>query len=222
MTQARRKSVLNAGCGPAGSHWLPSVFAPEWWRQVRLDIDPRNQPDIVGSFTDMRGVIADGMLDAIFCSHAIEHLFAHEVIPAFREFLRVLRPDGFALVTCPDLDGIARHLLDHGAESIAYHSPAGPIRPIDMLFGHSQSIAEGRVAMAHRTGFTAPRLASTALAAGFSQARIIRSGAFDLWALLLAPRASAGELARLFDGADLARFFGPEAEAAPAPRESFG
>ena len=73
-------------------------------------------------------MVADACFDALYSSHAIEHLYAHEVIPALREFLRVLKPDGFALVTCPDLAAIARQLLDGGAEGIAYQSPAGPIR----------------------------------------------------------------------------------------------
>jgi SAM-dependent methyltransferase len=217
MNQNARKSVLNAGCGPATSSKLPSVFAPDKWAEVRLDIDPRTQPDILSSFADMSCAVGDARFDALFCSHAIEHLYAHEVIPAFREFLRVIKPEGFALVTCPDLAAIARHLLTHGAEAIAYQSPAGPIRPIDMLFGHSQSIADGRISMAHNTGFTAQRLARTAQAAGFGEVRIIEGGAFDLWAVLLAPGASVAEIAGAFDGSELRELFQAEGKKAPAP-----
>jgi SAM-dependent methyltransferase len=158
----------------------------------------------------MSVAVGDARFDALFCSHAIEHLYAHEVIPAFREFLRVLKPEGFALVTCPDLAAIARYMLAHGAEAIAYQSPAGPIRPIDMLFGHSQFIADGRVSMAHNTGFTSQRLARTAQAAGFGEVRIIEGGAFDLWAVLLAPGASVAEIASAFDGSELSELFRPE------------
>jgi hypothetical protein len=165
----------------------------------------------------MSGVVGDRRFDALFCSHAIEHLYAHEVIPALREFLRVLKHEGFALVTCPDLAAIASHLLTHGAEAIAYQSPAGPIRPIDMLFGHGLSIADGRVSMAHKTGFTAQRLARTAQAAGFGEVRIIEGGAFDLWAVLLAPGASAAEIAGAFDGTELSGLFGAEVKMASAP-----
>lgn len=217
MNQNARKSVLNAGCGPATNNRLHPVFAPEKWAEVRLDIDPRTRPDILSSFADMSGAVGDGRFDALFCSHAIEHLYAHEVIPALREFLRVLKPEGFALVTCPDLAAIARHLLTHGAEAIAYQSPAGPIRPIDMLFGHSQFIADGRVSMAHNTGFTAQRLARTAQAAGFGEVRIIEGGAFDLWAVLLAPRASVAEIAGAFDETELSKLFRAEVMMAPPP-----
>jgi SAM-dependent methyltransferase len=217
MNQSVRKSVLNAGSGPANSNRLHPVFAPEKWTEVRLDVDPRTRPDLLGSFADMRGAVGDARFDALFCSHAIEHLYAHEVTPAFAEFLRVLKPNGFALVTCPDLAAIASHLLDHGAESIAYQSPAGPIRPIDMLFGHSQSIADGRLSMAHKTGFTAQRLARTALAAGFGEVRVIEGQSFDIWAALLAPGASVAEVARNFEGTDLVGLFGAEHKTAASP-----
>ena len=116
MNDPGKKKVLNAGCGAAGGGRVASIFRPTLWHEVRLDIEPGTRPDIVGSFADMRGLVADGCFDALYSSHAIEHLYAHEVIPALREFLRVLKPDGFALVTCPDLAAIARQVLDGGAE----------------------------------------------------------------------------------------------------------
>jgi len=67
-----------------------------------LDIDPSVAPDIVGTMTDMSAV-ATASIDAIFSSHNIEHLYPHEVPIALAEFLRVLKDDGFAVVTCPDL-----------------------------------------------------------------------------------------------------------------------
>jgi SAM-dependent methyltransferase len=204
MNDPGKKQVLNAGSGAAGAGRVASVFPPALWNEVRLDIEPRTRPDIVGSFADMRGAVADARFDALYSSHAIEHLYAHEVIPALREFLRVLKPDGFALVSCPDLAAIARQLLDGGAEGIAYQSPAGPIRPIDMLYGHSESIGAGHIAMAHNTGFTAPRLGRVALASGFAEVRVIEGANFDLWALLLGPRASLEKIAPLIVGPEIA------------------
>jgi SAM-dependent methyltransferase len=204
MNSPEKKQVLNAGCGVAGTGRVASVFPPALWNEVRLDIEPEIQPDILGSFADMRGMVEDACFDALYSSHSIEHLYAHEVIPAFREFLRVLKPDGFALVTCPDLAAIARQLLDEGAEGIAYQSPAGPIRPIDMLYGHSQSIGAGHIAMAHNTGFTAARLGRVALASGFAEVRVIEGANFDLWALLLGPQASLEKIAPSITGPEIA------------------
>lgn len=219
MKQSARKSFLNAGSGSAGSLGVPAIFAPGQWAEVRLDLDPHNAPDIVGSFVDMQGVVGDDRFDALFCSHALEHLHAHEIIPALREFRRVLKADGFALITCPDLAAICRFLLERGAEEIAYHSPAGPIRPIDMLFGHGKSIAEGRFAMAHKTGFTAQRMARTALAAGFSEVRVIEGASFDIWAVLLAPAASLEEVKTLFDSSELWQMFASDPVSASSAAE---
>jgi len=217
MNDPGKKKVLNAGCGAAGGGRIASVFRPALWNEVRLDIEPGTQPDILGSFADMRGLVADACFDALFSSHAIEHLYAHEVIPALREFLRVLKPDGFALVTCPDLAAIARQLLDGGAEGIAYQSPAGPIRAIDMLYGHSESIAAGEKAMAHNTGFTAPRLGRVALASGFAEVRVIEGANFDLWALLLAPRASLEKIASLITGPEIVKLVDAPVGLTPGP-----
>lgn len=207
MNDEVKKYVLNAGAGAASAGRLPANFDPAKWKEVRLDIDHRTNSDIVGSFADMRGAVEDARFDALYSSHAIEHLHAHEVIPALREFRRVLKPDGFALITCPDLAAIARQLLEGGAEAIAYQSPAGPIRPIDMLFGHSLSIANGQAAMAHRTGFTAPRLARVALASGFSEVRVMEGGSFDLWAILMGPEVAVDRIAPMFEGSILSGLF---------------
>jgi len=44
------------------------------WKEIRLDIDPANAPDILGTMLDMPAV-ADGSVDAIYSSHNIEHLY---------------------------------------------------------------------------------------------------------------------------------------------------
>jgi SAM-dependent methyltransferase len=211
MSASGKQLVLNAGAGATGAGRIASIFPPAVWSEVRLDINPRTQPDIVGSFADMRGLVADACFDAIYSSHAIEHLYAHEVIPALREFRRVLKPGGFALVTCPDLAAIARQLLDGGAEGVAYQSSAGPIRPIDMLYGHSESIGAGQFAMAHNTGFTGPRLARVALAAGFAEARVYDGEGFDLWGLLLGPQAVLDGVASALTGPEIAALAGAPA-----------
>lgn len=60
------------------------------------------QPDLVGTMTDMKAVCS-ASVDVVFSSHNIEHLYAHEVEVALAEFHHVLKPDGFVLLTCPDL-----------------------------------------------------------------------------------------------------------------------
>ena len=67
----------------------------------------------------------------------------------------------------------------------AYQSPAGPIAPIDILYGHRPSVAGGNDYMTHKCGFTAPVLVATIKAAGFISTAAIRRKApcFDLWVL---------------------------------------
>ena len=217
MTELTKKRVLNAGCGAPKSGGLPAIFSPARWEEIRLDVDPATKPDIIASLADMRRVVPDASFDALYSSHAVEHLYAHEVIPAFREFRRVIKPDGFALITCPDLTAISRFILQRGAEEVAYPSPAGPIRPIDMLYGHGLSIGAGKLAMAHHTGFTAARLARVAIESGFKEVRASEGLFFDLWTILLSPQASEAAIAPIFDGTDLASLFIRPAEpAAPA------
>ena len=143
-------------------------------------VDPGVAPDIVASITDMAAV-ASGSVDAVWSSHNLEHLHAHEVPVALREFHRVLAPAGFALVTMPDLQRVAELVAADRLAEPAYLSPAGPIAPLDMLFGHGTAIARGNGFMAHRTGFTARTLEAALLAAGFPIVRVVRDAAFALW-----------------------------------------
>ena len=134
--------------------------------------------------TDMSAV-ADASVDAIFSSHNIEHLYPHEVPLALAEFKRVLRPDGFAVITCPDLQSVCALVAEDKLLDPAYTSPAGPITPLDILYGHRPPMARGNLYMAHRCGFTQKVLSGTLQAAGFAAvaARRREHPYYDLWAL---------------------------------------
>jgi SAM-dependent methyltransferase len=182
------RQVLNAGSGSRSARQLHPLFAPARWREVRVDIDAESEPDIVASIADMGSVLPDGSFDGVWCSHVLEHLFAHEVPLAVAEFRRVLADDGFALITSPDLETVAAMVLEGGLDQVAYMSPSGPITAHDMLFGHSPSLAEGRWSMAHNTGFTCASLGDILIGAGFAEV-VAKRQRFDLWALALMPGA---------------------------------
>ena len=183
------RSVLHVGCGPAAPGRLPDAFFPDGqWREIRLDIDPLAAPDIVASITDMAAV-PDASVYAVWSSHNLEHLFAHEVPAALAEFRRVLRPGGFALITVPDLQSVAARVAEDRLAEPAYLSPAGPVSPLDMLYGHGAQIATGNAFMAHRTGFTARSLEAALVAVGFPLVRVVRDDRYALWATAY---ASAG------------------------------
>lgn len=176
-------TFLHVGCGPARQEHAGPGFRGMHWREIRLDIDPAAQPDIVGTMLDMSGV-ADGSMDAVYSSHNIEHLYAHEVPLALAEFLRVLKPAGFAVITCPDLQSVAALVAQGRLLEPAYLSPAGPIAPLDILYGHRSALASGNHFMAHRCGFTVDSLIAGLRAAGFAAiAGYARPAHFDLWVL---------------------------------------
>ena len=99
------RTFLHVGCGPLRKQDTTRGFNAPSWREVRLDIDPNVEPDLVGTLTDLSAV-ADASVQAVFSSHNIEHLFAHEVPVALREFRRVLDDVGFLILTCPDLQSM--------------------------------------------------------------------------------------------------------------------
>ena len=175
------KTVLNVGCGYPLRQKLHRHFHGSEWREIRLDLDPAVHPDIVCSITDMRPV-AGNTVDAIWSSHNLEHLQRHEVPQALAEFIRVLKPRGLLLLTLPDLQQVAQLVVEDRLEDQAYHSSSGPITPLDMIFGHTASLAHGNPFMAHRTGFTARTLNRALVEAGFVEVSLRAGTAFDLWA----------------------------------------
>lgn len=178
------KKVLNAGSGPASARGIHRAFRDAAWKEVRLDIDLGAEPDIVGTLTNLSNVIPSGSFDAVWASHSLEHLYLYEVPLALAEFRRVLKTDGFALITSPDLEAIASLLVERGPDHVAYEAPTGPITVHDMLYGHGPSIQRGKTHMAHHAGFTCSSLGGLLLAAGFPMVLAKRLG-YDLWALAL-------------------------------------
>jgi SAM-dependent methyltransferase len=176
------KIVLHVGCGPNDGRRLHERFKSPEWHELRLDINPRMEPDIVASMLDMEPVPSRSV-DAVYSSHNLEHVFAHEVSTALAEFLRVLRPGGGVLVTMPDLQSIADRIARGRLEDPMYETPTGlSIAPLDVLYGHGAAIAVGNEFMAHRTGFTARTLTHRLQAAGFCDVEVRRGGNdYALW-----------------------------------------
>jgi len=183
------KTVLNVGCGYPLRQRLHRHFHGPEWREIRLDLDPAVQPDIVCSITEMSPVAADSV-DAIWSSHNLEHLQRHEVPLALAEFIRVLKPHGLLLLTLPDLRQVAQLVAEDRLEDQAYTSLSGPITPLDMIFGHTASLTRGNPFMAHRTGFTARTLHKVLIEAGFVEITLRQGGSFDLWATAYKPAPS--------------------------------
>ena len=105
---------------------------------------------------------------------------------ALAEFLRVLKPNGFFVVTCPDMQSVCKLVAEDRLTEAAYTSPAGPITPLDILYGHRPSMAQGNLYMAHRCGFTQRVLTGTLQSSGFKTVASLARGRapfLDLFAL---------------------------------------
>lgn len=193
------KTFLHVGCSSKTKSQTTSGFNTPEWQEIRFDIDPTVQPDVIGTMTDMKAV-ANESVDAIFSSHNIEHLYPHEVPVALAEFLRVLKPDGIAVITCPDLQSVCALVAGNQLTKAAYQSPAGPITPLDILYGHRASMQRGNLYMAHRCGFTRDVLTGTLKEAGFASViSMARTQHFDLWAFASKSALKPHQLVNIVD-----------------------
>jgi predicted SAM-dependent methyltransferase len=88
------KTKLNLGCG--GS-------AAEGW--LNMDIEPREGVDVVWDLAKFPYPLDDNYFTEIYSHHVLEHLNPGELIRAFREMFRVLKPGGEMNHTVPSLLG---------------------------------------------------------------------------------------------------------------------
>lgn len=145
---------------------------PEWVppsEEVRLDADERCEPDIVADMRDLGDI---GTYDAVFCSHALEHLTLQDGDQALSEFRRVLREGGAAIILVPDLEDIKP------TQEVMYVSPSGPITGHDMYYGlhcgHENEF------MRHKSGYVQATLKKKLEDNGFSSVEVKRVPGFNL------------------------------------------
>lgn len=160
------QKVLNVG-GNSKTTRMPGHF--DDWQQLYLDIDPRWKPDVLCDARLLSSQPAQ-QFDAIFCSHNLEHYYAHDARKVLKGFLHVLTDTGFAEVVVPDIRATMTAMLENGLdiEDPLYQSPAGPISAHDMIYGFGPEIEKsGQDFMAHKAGFTQKSLLASLTRAGF-------------------------------------------------------
>lgn len=158
--------VLNVG-GNSKNIPMPAQYAG--WQQCYLDIDARYKPDILCDARELTGQTA-AQFDAVYCSHNLEHYYAHDVKRVLAGFLHVLTPSGFAEVLVPDIRAVAQAMLEHNIDidDQLYQSTAGPISARDVIYGYGVEIERsGQDFFAHKTGFTQKSLQAALNRAGF-------------------------------------------------------
>ena len=189
------------GCDVDNKASTTTGFNSDQWTEVRFDIDPDVKPDIVSTMLKMDGVPTASM-DAIFSSHNIEHPYPHQAPVALAEFTRVLKPNGFLVITCPDLQAMCQLVAEDKLLETAYLSPAGPVAPVapvapvDILYGLRTSMAAGNLFTAHCCGFTQKVFIGSIYHAGFAKVGASPRGSpyFDLWAVAAVDDQPAAQL----------------------------
>jgi SAM-dependent methyltransferase len=144
MTVATRPIRLDIGGASA-------PYAPDEYMTVDID----ESAEVVA---DCRALpYADDEVDAIWASHVLEHLPIGEVPVALKEWLRVLKPHGRAIIRVPNFDYVAKYWL------------TGPDRgwAEAMVFGRQTSDGEF-----HRSAHTAGSLKADIEGAGFECLRV--------------------------------------------------
>jgi protein O-GlcNAc transferase len=199
MTNTAPKILLNVGAGhPKSGARIPDAFQSAEWKEVRLDIDPANEPDVIGTMLDMSAV-ANESADALYSSHTIEHLYPNEIPQAMKEFLRVLKPQGYAVITCPDLQAAAEMIAQDKLMETAYTTGSGMVvTPFDIVYSHREYTGRDKPYMAHHCGFTLKVLNATLRSNGF--ASVVgkrRARGLDLWVVATKQQMDEGALREL-------------------------
>ena len=159
------KTLLHVGCGP---HNISNLieFNNNNWNEIRFDIDKNVNPDILGTLTDMK-LVKTASIDALYSAYNIDHIYVREVPIALKEFYRVLKDDGMVVIKCPDLQTVCEAVAQDKLLETIYDSSAGPISPIDIMFGNRREMEEGNVYMEKKCGFTYSVLDRVFWEAGF-------------------------------------------------------
>ena len=164
------KTLLHVGCASLNISDLKG-FNNDKWAEIRFDIDENRNPDIIGTIVDL-SLVETGSVDAVYSAYNLDHIYPHEVPIALKEFFRVLKNDGIAIIKCPDIQSVCEAIGKDKLLDVFYQSPVGPITPIDILFGNRKAKAKGNEFMAKKGGFTYSVLDGALHQAGF----VIRYG----------------------------------------------
>jgi len=175
MKMENVKKVLHVGCGKLTKDSLPEIYKD--YDEVRLDIDPEVRPHFCCSITKM-DLVKDDKYDSVYSQHNLEHLHPFDIIIALTEMKRVLNDNGFVFIKVPDIEIVAEYILKGQINNTVYESPAGPITPLDMIYGYKYFTHKNPF-MAHQCAFTLDSLICALKKAGFTQVTGRRIG-FDL------------------------------------------
>ena len=163
------KKVLNVG-GNSKHIAIPDHY--DGWVHHLLDIDPKGAPDIV---CDSRTLIdlPSAQYDSVYCSHNLEHYYAHDVVKVLTGFHHILKDDGFVDIRVPDIQAVVLYMVQNNMDidDVLYETSSGVHISIkDVMYGWGGQIeASGVEFFAHKTGFSEKSLTAALNKCGFTE-----------------------------------------------------
>ena len=163
-----QRKVLNVG-GNNKAIAIPAHY--DGWTHHLLDIDPKGEPDIVCDARNLQQLAGDAY-DSIYCSHNLEHYYAHDVLKVLKGFYHILKDEGFLHIRVPDIQAVMQHVVknDMDINDVLYQAPAGEILVKDVIYGFGKQIERsGQDFFAHKTGFSVKSLLAVLSECGFPE-----------------------------------------------------
>lgn len=146
---------------------IGGIGAKRGWKI--LNIEARPGVDYVGNCSDLSR-FGNGSIEEIYASHVLEHLgYAKDLLQALKEWHRVLKDGGKAMISVPDFEVLCRLFLDPARDA------AQRFYLMRVAFGGQMDPHDF-----HYVGLTMEILASYLSRAGFSYAeRVDDFGLFE-------------------------------------------
>lgn len=162
-----------------------------------MDTDPAAGAQVRGDLLDM-SALGESRFDGVFTARTLERLYYHEVVAALRNIRGILAPEGHLVVVCADIQKACAMVAEGKLLETAYESKAGPVAPIDIIYGFRPALVGGRTNLACRCGFTSQSLAATLGKAGFASIWSARNpGAFSVVAVAVPEKQPESHLSAI-------------------------
>jgi predicted SAM-dependent methyltransferase len=164
-----KPKILNVGCGYSKIP-IPDI------EEVRLDIDPIVEPDIVCDARNLTEV-GRGEYDGVWMQHVLEHFCEYDVQSVLNGIDFVLKPTGVLILIVPDIVEAISHVIEKQASinDVILCTQTDPIRTIDMIYGLQSKIASGNEFYAHKMAFDRKSLTGLLHQNGFKHIHFVKS-----------------------------------------------
>jgi SAM-dependent methyltransferase len=149
-----QKIVLNIGCGDTRVKEIKPFFSD--WIEIRADLY-HDDVDVKCDLVSMNEIATES-IDCLWASHILEHQYWHEIPQIFSNIRRVLKDDGFVVITVPDIGAIADRIKDSLIDPIPEFNG---LSALDIIYGDRNRLRKGGIGELHKIAFTLQTLSMT-------------------------------------------------------------